>query len=63
MSSNQKTFLSRQECAERIGVSVRTLDRWRFSGEGPSYYKIQKAVKYEEQDIDSYLDNQKITTF
>jgi transcriptional regulator with XRE-family HTH domain len=63
VSSNQKTFLSRQECAERIGVSVRTLDRWRFSGEGPSYYKIQKAVKYEEQDIDSYLDNQKITTF
>ena len=63
MSSKQKTFLSRQQCAERIGVSVRTLDRWRFSGEGPSYYKIHKAVKYEEQDIENYLDSQKIITY
>jgi len=33
MDDKDKAFLRRRELAERFGVSTRTLDRWRKSGQ------------------------------
>ncbi len=41
--------------AAHIGRSVRTLQQWRYRGEGPPYIKAGKAVRYSIRDLDAWL--------
>ena len=46
--------LSQIALAARWTVSPRTLERWRFSGEGPQFVKIGGRVVYRLEDIEAY---------
>ena len=35
-------------------VSPRTMQRWRLTGEGPEYIKLNRAVRYERAALDAY---------
>jgi predicted DNA-binding transcriptional regulator AlpA len=37
--------------ADRLGLSVRTLQRWRWQGKGPAYLKLGHRVAYREEDV------------
>lgn len=41
-----KSALTERELAERLGLSVRTLQSWRRDGNGLSYLKIGSAIRY-----------------
>lgn len=41
--------------AEHIARSVRTLQQWRYRGEGPPYVKVGRAVRYSLRDLDTFL--------
>lgn len=41
--------------AERLGVSVRTLQQWRRTGGGPPYVKMNSAVRYNPEAVDAWL--------
>ena len=45
-----------EETAERLGVSIRTLARWRVEGGGPKYAKIGAAVRYRSSSIDAWIE-------
>lgn len=51
-------LLSTHQTAELFGISHRTLESWRISGQGPSFVKIGRLVKYKQSDLDEYLSNQ-----
>jgi hypothetical protein len=40
--------------AERWSVSPRTLERWRWTGQGPRFLKIGGRVVYRIEDIEAY---------
>lgn len=40
------SHLSTRELAERWNISRRTLDRWRWAGEGPRFLKLGGRVVY-----------------
>ena len=42
------------QLATRWTVSARTLERWRWSGEGPQFLKIGGRVVYRVEDILAY---------
>ncbi len=42
------------ELAERWRISPRTLERWRWTGEGPKFLKVGGRVVYRLADIDQY---------
>jgi hypothetical protein len=42
------------ELAMRWNISHRTLERWRWTGEGPRYLKIGGRVVYRLEDIERY---------
>ncbi len=44
-------MLSGRALAERWGLSTKTLDKWRNTGDGPPYLKIGRAVRYRMEDI------------
>ena len=46
-----KTCLTQIDLARRWTISPRTLERWRWVGEGPVYMKIGGRVVYRLDDI------------
>jgi len=46
--------LNQTELAARWNISHRTLERWRWTGEGPQYIKIGGRVVYRQEDVEAY---------
>lgn len=42
--------------AEYLGKPVKTLQQWRWRGEGPPYSKLGASVRYRRSDLDRYVD-------
>jgi hypothetical protein len=49
-----ETCLNQIDLARRWRVSPRTLERWRWLGEGPQYLKLGGRVLYRVSDIEAY---------
>ncbi len=50
------TFLNEQQLADMFGVTVRTIQQWRWSGRGPKFVRIsRRCVRYREEDIDAFV--------
>lgn len=47
-------FLNQVHLARRWHISPRTLERWRWTGEGPAYLKIGGRVVYRLEDVEAY---------
>ncbi|NOX50528.1 MAG: helix-turn-helix domain-containing protein [Gammaproteobacteria bacterium] len=48
-------LMTEAEVAEILRISVRTLQAWRVSGDGPRYSKIGRAVRYRRPDIENWV--------
>lgn len=42
------------DLAQRWGISPRTLERWRWLGDGPPFLKIGARVAYRLEDIEAF---------
>jgi hypothetical protein len=43
-----------RQLARRWNISPRTLERWRWQNDGPSYLKIGGRVCYRLEDVEAY---------
>lgn len=50
--------LSQTDLAKRWRMSPRTLERWRYTGEGPHFMKIGGRVIYRLDDIEAFEGQQ-----
>jgi len=50
----EASHLNQIELAVRWRVSHRTLERWRWTGEGPRFIKLGGRVVYRLSDIEEY---------
>lgn len=48
------THMNQLELAVRWRISHRTLERWRWTGEGPKFVKLGGRVVYRLDDIEEY---------
>jgi hypothetical protein len=52
-------LVNEYKAAERLGVSVATVRRWRLFRRGPKYYKmgpsVRSSVRYKPQDLDFFI--------
>jgi hypothetical protein len=48
-------FLGERDVARRTGISVRTLQSWRFKGKGPPYTRAGRRVIYPRQSLNEFL--------
>lgn len=51
-----------REVSEQTGIPVTTLRYMRHCGDGPQFYKIGRAVYYDPQDVQDWLQAQKAAT-
>jgi len=47
-------FLNEKEVAARWGMSVKTLQAWRISGNGPKYAKLGGKVRYPIESVEAF---------
>jgi predicted site-specific integrase-resolvase len=50
--------LNQINLADRWNISHRTLERWRWTGEGPPYIKLGGRVVYRLEDIERFESEQ-----
>lgn len=51
-----KKLLYPKEAANLLGLSVRTLERYRCVGLGPKFLKLSRSVRYREEDLIEWLE-------
>lgn len=49
-------ILDTRDAADFLGLSPHTLERWRWSGNGPRFLKMGKAVRYRRADLENYIE-------
>jgi predicted site-specific integrase-resolvase len=50
----RETCLNQIELAARWKISHRTLERWRWTGDGPSFIKLGGRVIYRLEDVEAF---------
>lgn len=53
-------FLTTQELAKVFNVSKKTLEHWRYNGEGPPWHKIGRSIRYMESEVDQWRRDQRM---
>ena len=48
-------LLDERETAARLGLSARTLQKWRLLGCGPRFVKLGHAVRYAEGEVQGFI--------
>ncbi len=54
--------LNERQAANVLGCSVALMRKWRLFGDGPSYLKIGRLIRYRQADIDSFLEAHRVET-
>ena len=54
----QRHCLNQQQLARRWGISHRTLERWRYNGQGPAFLKLGGRVLYRLADVEAFEQSQ-----
>ena len=47
-------YLNTREAAAHLGLSTRTLERYRVSGDGPVFLRFRAGVRYLREDLDEW---------
>ena len=59
MSDPVPRYFGQEQAAEYLGLSPRTLQRMRVTGEGPRYAKMRRRVIYDRLDLDEWTARRK----
>jgi len=51
--------LTQLDLARRWRVSPRTLERWRWLGQGPAYLKLGASIAYRLDDVEAFEAHQR----
>ena len=53
-------YLDTREAADFLGLSNRTLDRYRVTGEGPAFYKFGSRIRYALADLEAWAGSRRM---
>lgn len=56
-SHNMANFLTTEEAAQYMALSVKTLESWRLKGIGPTYSKFGRSVRYRVCLLDDFANS------
>lgn len=55
------TLLKTSEAAKVLAVTPAALKAWRVRGGGPPYLKVGQAVRYDADDLRTWLASRRVT--
>jgi len=51
-----KKLMTVKDAAIYLNLSTSTLNKWRVSGNGPAFLKLGRVIRYREEDLRSYIE-------
>jgi predicted DNA-binding transcriptional regulator AlpA len=54
--SAQPRLVDERQAATILGMSVKTLQRWRWAGREVPFIKLGGSVRYDLRDLQTYID-------
>jgi len=61
-TTTSNSFMNEHQVADHLCISVATLQRWRWANKGPVYFKMGRSVRYDEKDVQSFVDAGRVET-
>ena len=55
----ESPYLNQDAAGAFLGLSVRTLERFRVNGRGPKYLKLGRRIAYARDDLTAWADSQR----
>ena len=62
MGNDKSGFCDTRSAADYLGLSPRTLDGYRVSGDGPVFHRFGNRVRYRRSDLDEWAAKRRATT-
>ncbi len=62
MSGDEGGYFDTRRAAAYLGLSHRTLDGYRVSGDGPAFHRFGNRVRYRRLDLDAWAGKRRATT-
>lgn len=53
------SFIDERQVADRLCQSVRTIQKWRVTGNGPDFYKLGRSVRYRLSDVLAWAEERR----
>ena len=57
-----RRLMTTAQAADYLTVTVAALRAWRVRGGGPPWIKLGQAVRYDQNDLDAWLDEHRTQT-
>ena len=54
--TEETNFLDTQQAARFLGLSAKTLARYRVTGEGPVFHRFGNRIRYRRTALDAWAD-------
>jgi predicted DNA-binding transcriptional regulator AlpA len=55
----ESPYLNQDAAGAFLGLSARTLERFRVSGHGPNYLKLGRRIAYRREDLTAWADGRR----
>jgi hypothetical protein len=52
--ASEVRHLNQEQLAQRLGVSERTIEGWRYRGNGPDYLRLEGRIVYRLVDVERF---------
>ena len=62
MGNNDSGFFDTRRAVDYLGLSPRTQDGYRVSGDGPAFHRFGNRVRYRRADFDDWAAKRRATT-
>ena len=62
MDNEESGFFDTRRAAAYLGLSPRTLDGYRVSGDGLAFHRFGNRVRYRRPDLDAWAAERRATT-
>ncbi len=54
-------LLSQKRVATELGISHRTLEKWRVVGGGPRFIRVGRLVRYRQEDVQDWMRSRTVS--
>jgi excisionase family DNA binding protein len=55
-------LLTTEQAAQRLCLGTNTLEKYRVFGNGPTFVKLGRSVRYTEADLDDWVAARRLTS-
>lgn len=55
-------YVTEREVAQRYGVKLKTVQKWRRLKVGPAYHRIEGSIRYSIADLEAYDKSRRVET-